>query len=76
VRPVIWAVATQSEGAVGLLMGHGARLDAVTRRNAICLAEQLDRPDIVRLLRLTGRDASPEPCPARMGDDKPLLTGP
>lgn len=73
VLPLLWAVATQSEGAVAMLMGFGARLDPATTRSAVCLADQLDRADIVQLLQLSERDASPEPCPIRRRDDMALL---
>jgi hypothetical protein len=74
VLPLLWAVATQSEGAVAMLLGFGARLDAVTTRKAVCLAEQLERADIVRLLRLGDPDTATEPCPARHDSKVPLLT--
>jgi hypothetical protein len=73
VRPLLWAVATQSEGAVAMLLGFGARLDAVTKREAVCLAEQLGRADIVRLLQLGDPEASREPCPPRQRSDGSLL---
>lgn len=62
VPPLIWAVAAESEGAVAMLLGFGARPDAVTRSQAICLAKQRGREDIVRLLELGERDLSPDPC--------------
>jgi hypothetical protein len=74
VLPLLWAVATQSEGTVAMLLGFGARLDAVTKREAVCLAEELRRADIVRLLRLGDPDTSTEACPARSDSGVPLLT--
>jgi hypothetical protein len=67
VSPLLWAVATQSEEAVAMLLGFGARLEAPAKRRAVCLAIRLGRDDIVQLLRLSDRDASPEPCPAVSG---------
>ena len=74
VLPVLWAVATQSEGAVAVLLGFGAHLDSAMKQEAICLAEQLRRADIVRLLRLGDPDTSVEPCPARHDSGVLLLT--
>ena len=74
VRPLLWAVALQSENTVAMLLGFRARLDAVTKREAGCLAERLERPDIVRLLRLGDPGASLEPCPVRHDSNAPLLT--
>lgn len=73
VLPLLWAVAMQSESTVAMLLGFGARLDAVTKREAVCLAERLERADIVRLLRLGDPGASLEPCPVHGGDDNALL---
>jgi len=71
--PLLWAIATQSDEAVAMLVGFGARLDAVTKRQAVCLAEQLGRADIVRLLQLAHPDAH-EPCaPRRPGELAPPL---
>lgn len=64
VVPLLWAVATQSEEAVAMLLGFGGRLDTPTKRQAVCLAAQLGRDDIVQLLQLSSPDASPDPCPA------------
>jgi hypothetical protein len=44
------------------------------KQEAICLAEQLGRADIVRLLRLGDPDTSAEPCPARHDSGVLLLT--
>jgi hypothetical protein len=68
VLPLVWAVVTQSDRAVAMLLGFGARLDAPTKHQAVCLAAQLGRDDIVQLLQLSGPDASPGPCPAPRSD--------
>ena len=64
VSPLLWAVATQGEEAVAMLLGFGARLDAAAKHQAVCLAVRLDRDDIVQLLQLSDPDASTESCPA------------
>ena len=64
VSPLLWAVATQSEETVAMLLGFGARLDAPAKHQAVCLAVRLGRDDIVELLQLSGPDTSAEPCPA------------
>ena len=74
VSPLLWAVATQSEEAVAMLLGFGARLDAPAKHQAVCLAVRLDRDDIVQLLQLSGADASAEPCPAIGGEGLALLS--
>lgn len=56
VSPLLWAVATQSEEAVAMLLGFGARLDAPAKHQAVCLAVRLDRDDIVQLLQLSGAE--------------------
>jgi hypothetical protein len=77
VLPLIWAVATQSRGTVAMLLGSGSRLDAATKHQAICLADQLGRADIVHLLRLSDTPPAEEPCPVRNGaEGVPLLTSP
>lgn len=75
VSPLLWAVATQSEDAVAMLLGFGARVDAPAKHQAVCLAVRLGRDDIVQLLELSGADASAEPCPASAGGEgsAPLL---
>ena len=64
VLPLIWAVAAQSDNAVAMLLGFGARLDPSTKHQAVCLAVRLGRDDIAQLLQLSGEDASTVPCPA------------
>jgi hypothetical protein len=64
ISPLLWAVATQSEEAVAMLLGFGARLDASAKHEADCLAMRFGRDDIVHLLELLGADDSSEPCPA------------
>ena len=77
VRPLLWAVATQSKGAVGMLLGFGAHLDAATRRQATCLAEELGRADIVRLLQFSDAPSDAEPCPVSTGGTgAPSFTNP
>ena len=78
VSPLLWAVATQSDEAVAMLLGFGARLDPSARREAVCLAVRLGRDDIVQLLRLSERDAPLERCPPSPagGDESPLLPVP
>jgi hypothetical protein len=75
VIPLLWAVATQSENAVAMLLGFGARLDAPTKHKAVCLAARLGRDDIVQLLQLSDADTSPEACPVVRagGEGSPLL---
>jgi hypothetical protein len=43
VSPLLWAVATQSEEAVAMLLGFGARLDAPAKHQAVCLARRLNQ---------------------------------
>jgi hypothetical protein len=74
VAPLLWAVATGSDWAVSmLLLRFGVRLDAETQHRAICLAEQLGRPDIVRLLMLADPHGSVGSCPDQKSSDGPLL---
>jgi hypothetical protein len=64
VPPLLWAVATQSENAVAMLLAFGARLDASAKHRAICLAAHLGRGDIVELIQLSGADDATDACPA------------
>jgi hypothetical protein len=73
VSPLLWAVATQSEEAVAMLLGFGARLDAPAKHEAVCLAMRLGRDDIVHLLELPGPDDSSEPCPAASASEGAAL---
>jgi hypothetical protein len=75
VPPVLWAVATESDWAVSmLLLRFGVRLDAATHHRAVCMAEQLNRPDIVRLLTVGHGEDALGACPTRDGHGKPLLS--
>jgi hypothetical protein len=71
VPPVLWAVATQSERSVAMLLGHGPPVDAATVERALCIAETLRNEAIIALLR-PYRDAecTAVPLPSR---DRPLL---
>ena len=76
VPPLVWAVAMQSDGAVGMLLGFGGRLDADAKREAICLARRLESADILQLLQRFDPETSAEPCPTgKAGAETPLLTG-
>ena len=73
VSPLLWAVATQSRQTMLMLLGFGARIDAPAERRAVCLAEQLGRDDIARVLEFHGGHSSPEPCPNQEASDPVLL---
>lgn len=73
VSPLLWAVATKSRQAVLMLLGFGARIDATSERQAVCLAEQLGRDDIAEVLELHGGHLSPEPCPRQEASEAGLL---
>jgi hypothetical protein len=73
VPPLVWAVAMESDWAVSmLLLRFGVHLDAQTQRRAVCLAERLRRPDIVRLLLPDVHDPV-ESCPDRKDSEEALL---
>lgn len=76
VSPLLWAVATQSREAVLMLLGFGARVDAIAARRAVCLAEQLGRDDIAEVLELHAGHSSPEPCPKPTAGEAALLREP
>ncbi|NOT26966.1 MAG: hypothetical protein HOP16_12775 [Acidobacteria bacterium] len=64
VAPLIWAVATDADRSLQMLLGFGARVDAKTIRQARCLAEQLGHTRLVRSLEKHGENlANDEPCP-------------
>lgn len=67
VPPLLWAVAMESKDAVRMLIGFGARMDDALTQRAVCLAERLDDQEMVRLLRLYGRNSSTRPCAAADG---------
>jgi hypothetical protein len=69
VAPLIWAVATDADRSLQMLLGFGARLDVRTIRQAHCLAEQLGHTTLARSLeRHRGHQNHDEPCP-RPGAD-------
>jgi hypothetical protein len=51
VSPLVWAVATQHQRSVLMLLGYGARMDHEANSKAVCLAEAVGNTDIARLLR-------------------------
>lgn len=74
VSPLLWAVATQKELAVLMLLGFGARMDRAADSRAACLAEALGNEEIAHLLRVYGAAPSPEPCRELKSGDAPLLS--
>jgi hypothetical protein len=72
VPPLVWAVASNSEHAVQMLLGFGASMDRPTHRRAICLAQELGYRVVAEELNLYG-DASSAACPDRRNGDTPLL---
>ena len=73
VSPLLWAAALGNDQTLSMLLGFGARIDAPTRRRAMCLAEQLGHDDVARVLTPHGRPSSPEPCPKPQADGAALL---
>jgi hypothetical protein len=61
--PLVWAVATESNQIVSLLLNAGARLDETLGRRTVCLAAELGNDEIARLLESYGKAAGPLPCP-------------
>ena len=57
--PLLWAVTNQNRDAVLMLVGFGARVDQA----AVCLAEEIGRADIARLLELYGPVDVTVTCP-------------
>ena len=51
VAPLLWAVASQSERTVPMLLGYGRPIDAATSGRAFCLAEALGNAAIAGALR-------------------------
>lgn len=64
VPPLLWAVALQNKDAVRMLIGFGARMDDAMTQRTVCLAARLGDQEMVRLLRMYGRDVSTRPCAA------------
>lgn len=62
VSPLMWAVATESNQVVFLLLNTGARLDAATQRRAWCLAGRLGSEEVVQYLEASSPVAAAAPC--------------
>jgi hypothetical protein len=72
VSPLIWAVASDSQNSVLMLLTAGARLPHQQDRRAACFAEALGNDALAQLLRAYAPRQMPRPCPAWNGGSAPL----
>jgi len=72
VLPVLWAVATESNQIVPLLLSLGADLDRDARLRAICLARQLGNDEVALVLEHHGERVGGT-CPNRRPNEPAVL---
>ena len=73
ISPLVWAVATQREQSVLMLLGFGARAERPMDRKAACLAERLGNARLASVLRTYSDQESMAACPDVPPGTAPLV---